>query len=175
MAKYESDNLNAGYCEYLTKTDASSKVVAARVIIILLAAILAGAMLVLTISTIPVVSFMLLVAIIFMAWFVFQFTKIEYEYTIATGTFILSKIYGARMRKDVLDFKTADITKITPYENLNEIKTASVLYTCSKKSQNLLCIVYAEKENGSDVLVISAPDKTISCLKFYKRSAFAGF
>lgn len=174
-AKHESDTLNAGYCEYLTRVNASSKVILARILIIVFTVALLAAMLVITLKTIPVVSFMLGALIVFMAWFVFQFTKIEYEYTVATGEFTLSKIYGARMRKDVLEFKTADITKIVPESKLAALNADNVLYTCRKNEMNMICLVYSTKDSEKNVLVISAPDKTISCLKFYRRSAFAEF
>lgn len=174
-ARYEADSLNAGYCEYLTKVSASAKVIAARMGIVFSAIFLIVSMLVLTLKTIPVVSFMALALITFMAWFVFQFTKIEYEYCIATGVLTLSKIYGARVRKDILEIKTSDISMILPESKLSEIKSDNVFYTCRKSDVNPVCLVYLDKHSEKNVLVISAPDKTVSCLKFYKRSAFSGF
>lgn len=174
-AKYESDTLSTGYCEYLTKVKASSKVILARIAVILVTIAFVTAMLVITLKTIPVVSFFCGAFMIFVAWFVFQFTKIEYEYVIATGELTLSKIYGARVRKDVLNIKTSDITAIMPESQLKNIKANSVLYTCRKSDVNLLCLVYTAKGSENNVLVISAPDKTVSCLKYYRRSAFTAF
>ena len=174
-AKHESDTLSTGYCEYLTKVSASSKVIIARISIFLVTSALVTAMLIITLKTIPVVSFFLGALIVFMAWFVFQFTKIEYEYTIATGELTLSKIYGARVRKDVLTIKTADISVICPESELKNIKANNVFYTCRKSDINLLCLVYATNENDKNILVISAPDKTVSCLKYYRRSAFSAY
>ena len=173
--RYESDSLNTGYCEYMTKVPASAKVIVARVGIILFAIFLIISMLVFTLKTIPVVSFMALALITFMAWFVFQFTKIEYEYCIATGVLTLSKIYGARVRKDVLEIKTSDVSLITPESRLADIKADNVFYICKKTDVNPICLVYLDKHSEKNVLVISAPDKTVSCLKFYRRSAFSGF
>lgn len=174
-SKHESDTLNTGYCEYLTKVKASSAVIMARIAIILAATALVCAMLVFTLKTIPVVSFMSGALIVFMAWFVFQFTKIEYEYEIATGEFALSKIYGARMRKEILTFKTSDIIAIAPEASLASLGADSVLNTCRKTDINRICIVYAENNGKKQALIISAPDKTLSCLKYYRRSAFTGF
>ena len=112
---------------------------------------------------------------VFVAWFIFQFTKIEYEYVIATGELTLSKIYGARVRKDILSVKTSDITAIMPESEMKNMKTADVLYTCRQDDVNLLALVYTTKESDKNVLVISAPDKTVSCLKYYRRSAFTSF
>lgn len=173
--KHESDSLNTGYCEYLTKVNASPNVIVARTLIVLFAAALVAAMLAVTLKTIPVVSFMLGALIVFMAWFVFQFTKIEYEYEIATGEFTLSKIYGARTRKEVLSFKTSDILTIAPESALDSLKTDSIINTCRKSDVNRICIVFPETNGKKQALVISAPDKTVSCLKYYKRSAFTGF
>lgn len=172
--KHESDSLNTGYCEYLTKVPASVKVIVARIAIIAASLFFIFAMLVFTIKTIPVVSFMAFAAITFMAWFVYQFTKIEYEYCIATGVLTLSKIYGARVRKDIIEINVSDISLITPESKLSDTKADSVFYTCRKIDVNPLCLVYTNKHSNNNVLVISAPDKTISCLKFYRRSAFSG-
>lgn len=171
MSLNEENSLNVGYCEFMTPAEATSKTILAKVAIVAFSAILTLAMLFVTLKTIPVVSFMLLVAIVFMAWFVFQFTKIEYEYTVASATFTLSKIYGARTRKDVLEFKTSDITLITPVEKAPKDKLDSALVTCCKKASDKYLIVFGE--HGENAVVISAPQKTISCLKFYRRSAFA--
>ena len=173
--KHESDSLNTGYCEYLTKVNAASAVIVARIMIILFTAVLIAAMLAVTLKTIPVVSFMLGALIVFMAWFVFQFTKIEYEYEIATGEFTLSKIYGARTRREVLSFKTADIITIAPESALDSLKADNIIITCRKSDINRICILYTETNGKKQSLVISAPDKTVSCLKYYKRSAFTGF
>ena len=173
--KHESDSLNTGYCEYLTKVNASSAVILARIMIILFTAVLIAAMLAVTLKTIPVVGFMLGALIVFMAWFVFQFTKIEYEYEIATGEFTLSKIYGARTRREVLSFKTADIITIAPESALDSLKADNIIITCRKSDINRICILYTETNGKKQSLVISAPDKTVSCLKYYKRSAFTGF
>ena len=173
--KHESDSLNTGYCEYLTKVNASSAVILARIMIILFTAVLIAAMLAVTLKTIPVVSFMLGALIVFMAWFVFQFTKIEYEYEIATGEFTLSKIYGARTRREVLSFKTSDIITIAPESALDSLKADNIIITCRKSDINRICILYTETNGKKQSLVISAPDKTVSCLKYYKRSAFTGF
>ena len=173
--KHESDTLNTGNCEYLTKVNASTAVILARIMIILFTAVLIAAMLAVTLKTIPVVSFMLGALIVFMAWFVFQFTKIEYEYEIATGEFTLSKIYGARTRREVLSFKTADIITIAPESALDSLKADNIIITCRKSDINRICILYTETNGKKQSLVISAPDKTVSCLKYYKRSAFTGF
>lgn len=174
MAKYEGDSLNAGYCEYLTPVKATGKVIMARILTVFIAVILSAFMLWVTLKTIPVASFLFLVLIIFTAWFAFQFTKIEYEYIIATGTLELSKIYGARVRKNLFEIKTSDIFCITPVEKLEilRVKKENVLYTCKQDAQNVICVVYSQNGSENKAIVISAPDKTVACLKYYRKSAF---
>ena len=103
MENHNTDSLYSGYCEYLTEVSPSGKVIFLRLFLILFSVVLSLFMLAITLKTIPVVSFMLLVMIVLMTWFVFQFTKIEYEYIIATGMFELSKIYGSRIRKKLFE------------------------------------------------------------------------
>lgn len=177
MEKHNEDSLYSGYCEYLTSMPVSRSVVVSRILIILSAVALSLFMLAITLKTIPVVSFMLLVIIIFMSWFVFQFTKIEYEYIIATGTLELSKIYGSRIRKTLFEIKTAQITSIVPESTLTNlgIPQENIMYTCKKNLPENVCLVYEENTNTNKVLVINAPTKTIKCLKHYRKSAFKDF
>ena len=170
MASYEGDTINAGYTEFLTKVKPSGKAVAARIFIVLAAAIVLFIMFYVTFKTIPVVSFMLAVAIIFLAWFCWQFTRVEYEYTVATGHVELSKIYGARVRKKVLSFETAAIERISPYEAGSSFKTQTLL-ACNANDPNAYRIVYTSA-NGPCAVVLSMPEKSIKCFRYYKRSAF---
>ena len=170
MATHESDMLNAGYCEHLTSVNATKKVKLARFLIVLITLVMTAAMLFVTLNTIPPASFMIAVIMIFFARFVFQFTKIEYEYTVATGVLSLSKIYGARKRKDIMEIKLSDISRISPVCDLACItaKRENIIFACRKNDENAIMLVY----NQNKVLVISAPQKTIACLKYYKKTAF---
>ena len=174
MENHNTDSLYSGYCEYLTEVSPSGKVIFLRLFLILFSVVLSLFMLAITLKTIPVVSFMLLVMIVFMTWFVFQFTKIEYEYIIATGMFELSKIYGSRIRKKLFEIKTSQITCIAPPELIDKLNISQKnrLYTCKKDDDYAICVVYTENTDQSKLLVISAPTKTIRCLKHYRKSAF---
>lgn len=174
MSRYESDSLNSGYCEFLTPVKASGKALVLRVLIVALAVVLSILVLTVTLGTIPVVSFMLIVLIIFFSWFAFQFTKVEYEYIIVTGTLELSKIFGARTRKNLFEIKTSDITTITPLNDIENLAADqnNIIYACNKDDENALCLAYSSETGEKRILVISAPPKTISCLKYYRRNAF---
>lgn len=170
MAKYEADSLQAGYCEYLTPTDATPTVRLARFGIVAAAVVLTLGMLVLTLNTVPAVSFMLGVIFVFCAWFAWQFTKIEYEYTVATGMLELSKIYGARVRKKITEFKTSEIDAVFPLARLADYaKDTDVLYTCRKNDPYAVGLLYTVGGTRR-ILILSAPEKTLKCLKHYRRS-----
>lgn len=162
------------YCECMAPVKPTGPVRLARAGIFLFTAILMAAMLIITLKTIPAVSFMLGAIIVFCAWFVYQFTKIEYEYTVASAVLTLDKIYGARTRKKVLEFKISDITAAFTPEKLDvSIKNAEhVLWACRKDDPYALGLVYTV---GSEkrILIICAPDKTRACLKYYKRNIFS--
>ena len=174
--RHESDVLNTGYCEYLTPVKATGKIILFRILIIITSVALAVLMLAVTLSTIPVVSFMVLVSIVFVTWYVLQFTKIEYEYIIVSGTLELAKIFGQRKRKLLFEIKTSDITAITPISDLKSLlaDNEDILYACNKDDPGAICLAYS-KDGAKQVLIISAPTKTISCLKYYRKSAFSSF
>ena len=164
----------ANYCEFISPMNPTEKVLLARAGILVFTAALLVAMLAVTLKTIPAVSFMLGVILVFCAWFVWQFTKIEYEYTVATGAFLLDKIYGARTRKKILEFGTSDLLcafapeKLPAYEKDAE----SVLWACKKDDAYALGLLYTV---GSEkrILMICAPERTRTCLKYYRRNIFA--
>lgn len=163
----------ANYCECLASVKPTGKVLAARTGIVALTAVLLTAMLVVTLKAIPAVSFMLTVILVFCAWFVWQFTKIEYEYTIAAGSFELDKIFGARTRKKVREFKISDIERLFPVTGLEQAakNASSVLWTCKKTDAHALGILYTDGAQ-KHILMICAPDKTRACLKYFKGSLF---
>ena len=170
MAKYEGDMLGAGYTEYITTVKATGKVIAARIGIILGTALMLFVLFYFTFKTVITVAFMASVAIIFIAWFLLQFTKIEYEYVVATGHFELSKIYGARVRRKICGFDTAEITRIAPYRDGSRLENVS--FACDKNDANAYAVTYHEAK-GDKTLVISMPDKAKKCFMYYKRTAFA--
>lgn len=163
----------ANYCECLSPVKPTGKVLAARIGVVAFTAALLAAMLAVTLKTIPAVSFMLTVILVFCAWFVWQFTKIEYEYTIAAGSFELDKIYGARTRKKVREFKISDIEKLFPVTSLEQTakSASSVLWTCKKTDAHALGLLYTDGAE-KHILMICAPDKTRACLKYFKGSLF---
>ena len=175
MNRHESDSLNTGYCEFLTPVKASGKAIMLRILIVAAAVLISAGMLIVTLKTIPIISFILLVLIIFFSWFAYQFTKIEYEYVIATGVFELSKIFGARTRKKILEFKTSEIYSVTPLIDIKSlgIPESDVIFACNKNVSDAVCLAYTSGGSVKKAVVISAPSKTISCLKHYRRSAFS--
>lgn len=172
MAKYEADILNPGYSEHLIAVRPTGKVRLARVAILLGAAALTLLLLALTLMTIPTVSFIAVVLVVFVAWFLWQFTKVEYEYTIATGELELCRIYGARVRKTVLTFKTADLSAVFPASRLSAERkdVKDVLYACNRDDPNAYALLYAAKDGVQKALVVAVTEKTKACLKYYRRS-----
>ncbi len=169
MKKYEPDNLNAGYAEFLTSVDTTPGVILARIAICLVSLLIIIFSMRATLNTMPAVSFFLLVAILFVTYFVLRYTKVEYEYIIATGEFELSRILAERTRKVYLTFKTADIESVS--EGIDASAPAPLFFTCKKNDKFAYTIVYSS--NGvKKSLVISAPPKTVQCLKYYCSRVF---
>ena len=155
-----------GYCEYLTPVKATGKIKAHRALITVLAVALSALALILTFPTVPVVGFLLVLVIAFFARLAWQYTKIEYEYTIATGELELSKIYGARSRRVILSIGMSDVAEIFPLSRLGN-RSENILFACGRDDGDAYCLKY-----DGGILVISAPERTKACLKHYKRSAF---
>ncbi len=174
---YETDSSSVGYAEYITSVKPSRKTNVIRALILLVDAVLVAVMLALTLKTMPMVVVMFSLILVFLGWFAWQYTKVEYEYTIATGELELSRILAAKKRKKIMTVALSDIEKIAP---LSECRTdaealgkANVFYACNQDDAMAYVLFYTEKETAQKkALVISAPEKTIKTLRYFRASAF---
>ena len=171
----DNDYGTPGYAEYLTPISPSKKMVIVRIIIAVVSLTLLTGLLMLT-SKIPQVFVVWLVIIAFFAKMSFDFTKRECEYIIATGELELSVIYGARVRRKKASYRISDLqTAVKSSDNdaslLRGIASSRIFKACRDKDAYRYLLVFQSENGEKSALYISAPDKTVSVLKYYKRSA----
>lgn len=172
---FDRDTTTQGYAEYIVSKKNDGKAILSKLLVILGGAIVAGTELALTLSTIPPASFIFLALIIFVTWFVYNFTNKEYEYVIVQGEIDVDVIYGKRKRKNLLEVKFAQIEKIAPYEKIQEYikgtEIANTLYACSSvKDSGVYGVVYTTEDGKKNVFYINCVKKTIDSFKYYKKS-----
>ena len=92
-----------------------------------------------------------------------------------TGELTLSRILGSRTKKIMFQLKTSEIYAITPLSDITslEISENNIFYACKKDDSYGVCLAYSSESGDKKALVISAPAKTVNCLKYYRRAVFS--
>ena len=87
-------------------------------------------------------------------WLTWPLAQIEWEYTLAAGTFYVAKIYGKKRRKEVLELEITNALMIAPLteENQRKAEASGVSSTVSSVSDS-------SAENVWLMLFETAPDR----------------
>ena len=168
--KEESSYGNPGYAEYLYPVKSNSKIKLIRAIIIL-AGLLFSLLFAGIMSKIPQIFVMWILADVFFCFMGFTYTKREFEYIISTGTLELSCIYGKRKRKKICEIPLKNVTHAKYIASLNDEPHDNIIYACDNKDGFKCLIEYTTNNDKSSFLVISCPNKVLSCIRYYNRAA----
>jgi len=166
-----------GYAEFLTKIAPNGKIKLIRLMIAVVSLALLGGLFALT-SKIPQIFVIWLVIIVFFAKMSFDFTRRECEYIIASGELELSLIYGSRKRKKLASYKLCDLQKAVRVGSADEsllsgIDKSQIYNACLEKDENRYLLVFESEDGKKRALYISAPEHTLSAIKYYKKSALS--
>lgn len=129
-------------------------------------------------ALIPVTLWM----IVFCTW---RYVKVEYEYSITSGIFTLSNVYGNRSRKKMLEIPIKDMTVVAPYNNefpdqiadadekiqrfAPEVEHKAV---SSFDSPDVYYALYSDKNTGErGIIWFEATEKALKIFKFYNSTA----
>ncbi len=165
--KNSHDGFTAGYCEYLVQVGVDKKSVIIRIVTVIAALALTLGLFVLA-RAIPQVLFIWFVVICFLVFAVFKMTSREFEYTVASGEMSVDVIYGKKFRRNLLNVKLSDATKVYPVENTNK-KFDKTYVCCSKKTTFIYCMEYKDGENVNG-LYFNDCKKLTDSIKYFNRS-----
>ncbi len=129
-------------------------------------------------ALIPVTLWM----IVFCTW---RYVKVEYEYSITSGIFTLSNVYGNRSRKKMLEIPIKDMTVVAPYNSefpdqiadadekiqrfAPEVEHKAV---SSFDSPDVYYALYSDKNTGErGIIWFEATEKALKIFKFYNSTA----
>lgn len=127
-------------------------------------------------ALIPITTWML----IFVTW---RYVSLEYEYTITSGQFVFTKVFGGRARKKVLEFALRDAILIAPLDDEAAKKYAEnyrperEFHAISSLSSPDVYFVLFEFENKKEkekrraILYFEATDRALQVCRFYNTSA----
>ncbi|MBE6633680.1 MAG: hypothetical protein E7620_04970 [Ruminococcaceae bacterium] len=117
---------------------------------------------------IPVTLWML----IFFTW---RYTQVSYEYSFWGGSLKVTKLYGDRTRRLLLDVKIRDLEGVfsrgsKAWEALPE---HSIHAASSEDAERLVAAVYRDCKGERSVLYFEADEKARDILRYYNASAFS--
>jgi len=126
-------------------------------------------------ALVPVFTWML----VFFTW---RYVSVEYEYSITSGEFVFSKIYGSRSRRTVLKLMLRDAVRIAPLEDEQEYAKAkdfapeltfSAISSPNAPDIYFMLFEYAPKgkEKQRAILYFEATQKALQICRFYAPSA----
>lgn len=173
-----SNSYSPNYAEFITPPKKGKNAVMVRVAVIALTVVLSFLLLSIIMINTQFVFFALLgmFGIAYLAWFLWRFTSIEYEYCIAQAEIQVDVIYGARQRKRIAEFSLSQMESIAPL-NGNTSKAGFDRVTeaiSSPSSPNAYRAVFRESDGKTHLLLFEANEKVLSIMRFYKGSAFSG-
>ena len=106
-------------------------------------------------------------------YFSWKQTNIEYEYSIISGTFFLTRIYGKSRRKEVFEAELHDAVIIAPFneaycEQAEKCAPDDVFYAISsRKAKNAWFIIFDESGGVKTLILFEADERAISTLRHY--------
>lgn len=173
-----SNSYSPNYAEFITPVKKGKSAVMVRIAIIALTVFLSFLLLSVIMIDTKFVFFALIgmFGIAYLAWFLWRFTSIEYEYCIAQAEIQVDIIYGARQRKRIAEFMLSQMESISPLNgNISKAGFDQVTEAISSPSSpNAYRAVFRESDGKTHLLLFEANEKVLRIMRFYKASAFAG-
>ncbi len=139
------------FVEHIVKRKADFKTVLFRILAVLLTVLVFffGTMF------LGMLGITITILIGYLAYLVFVYTSVEYEYSLVNGELTIEKIMGQRKRKfaNEFDLKNAEIIAPTFSEEIQNKKTVLLLdYSSGNRSDALYSIILTDKEGSTQVL-----------------------
>ena len=178
MEKSGNDFLT-GYVEHLVPLKEKSILLSKKIKIALLGAVLCAA--VFGLSRLPIPSGIvpvLLVGIAVLLWYLWQFTSVEYEYTIVEGEMEIEVIYGKSRRKHFYTVPRGKFEKIAKVNGkeytLSDFPNIKKEVFCAstRTGENTCYAIVAEEGGNKALLFFEMTPKAEKALRTYHRSAF---
>ncbi|MBR6594526.1 MAG: hypothetical protein IKK83_05035 [Clostridia bacterium] len=118
---------------------------------------------------------MLIVLDVFIIWFLWKYTNVEYDYLVVKGTLSISAVYGGRSRKELFSTTVSAASVISACEGRCAPEEAKVeqVYTCvsSFDSNDIVYIVFTNQDGKKCLAYFEANSKMKKLIRFYNSSA----
>ncbi len=114
---------------------------------------------------IPLLTPLLIVGIIYGAWWLTTGLSVEYEYCVTNGDIDIDLIIAKRKRKRIVSVVGRKVESLLPYDAAKVDEKAYqrvVVAAPSKKEAGLWCFTYHSKKNGY-TMVVFQPEQRVLC------------
>lgn len=169
-------NFGVNYTEYLVEREKDSSIRKIKFYIFLGAMLFTAIMfwIMFVLTKLPVLFIPYLLSLTIGIWYFSRFTKIEYEYVIASASFSVDKIIARTKRKNILEIKIKDFKKIAPYDEFKQYNhkgdIEEIFCGSSKSSPDLYFAEFLE-DGLRKAVVFDATKKALNIMKFYNSTA----
>lgn len=107
---------------------------------------------------------------VFLLWFLWRYTQIEYEYVIAQGEMTFSVIYGKKSRRDVFSFPVKQAERIVSYQAEKDACDAfpadeTRFYASSFSDADTLCALVTLEDGRKVRLFFRGTERAVSALR----------
>lgn len=173
------DGGSLNYTEHsvVLKPTKKTRLLKALIITAAVAVFLTVSFLIISFASATIIALPMIVVLIAYAAFVFwKYTRVEYDYTIASGELTMCAVYGKRKRKELFNIHISAADSITDFngKGLDKPVAADKVYIClsSNEAKSIVCISFKDEGGNSCAAYIEAERKAKSALKFYNSSAY---
>ena len=117
-----------------------------------------------------IIAFFILMGGIYIIWYVFSSLKVEYEYTIISGSATVSKIIDKRKRKGIVKFEVSKIEELIEYDNRDfDSRLYSHIYDATGRSDSdkTYAATITTEKYGRCVLLFTPNQRFLDAMRPY--------
>lgn len=110
-----------------------------------------------------------------MIFFTWRYVKVSYSYTVESGAFKLTKIYGNRTKKTLVELRLKDCALIAPLDsnrdNLEAFAPSATYDALKSKRSELPYLILATDKDGKKIAVkIEVTAEALKTFKYYNQN-----
>ena len=142
------------------------------VLIVLYCLMLCGWVVLALLSAMNIALLLLVPAAVFLvAFVVWKYSQVEYEYSFEAGVFTFSKIYGKSNRKTVFEEELSNLTRVVSYENAEVPRGDKLINATTTLECDNPCVCCFRIDENDVYVIIDCDELTARIIRSFKPSA----
>ena len=110
-------------------------------------------------------------AIFLVAFIVWKYSEVEYEYSFTAGIFTFSKIFGQSSRKTVFEEELCNLTRVVSYEKAEVPKGDKLISATTTLECGNPCVCCFKIDDNDIYVIIDCDELTAKIIRHYRPSA----